>query len=37
VVAALPTGDDTWTANFGKTQFRYPLPRGFRSYNGRQR
>lgn len=37
VVAALLTGDDTWTANFGKTQFRYPLPRGFKSYDGRQR
>ena len=37
VVAALLTGEDTWTANFGKTQFRYPLPRGFRSYDGRPR
>ena len=37
VVAALLTGEDTWTANFGRTQFRYPLPRGFKAYDGRQR
>ena len=36
-VAALLTDEDTWTANFGKTAFRYPMPRGFRSYDGRQR
>jgi hypothetical protein len=37
VAAVLLTGEDTWTANFGKTPFRYPLPRGFKSYDGRQR
>jgi len=30
-------GTDSWTANFGKTKFRYAIPRGFRSYDGRQR
>lgn len=27
---------DAWTANFGKTRFRGQLPRGFRSWDGRQ-
>ena len=31
------SGTDNWTANFGKTQFRYAIPRGFKSYDGRQR
>lgn len=31
------TGTDSWTANFGKTNFRYPIPPGFKSYDGRQR
>lgn len=30
-------GTDRWTANFGKTRFRYGLPRGYQSYDGRQR
>jgi hypothetical protein len=30
-------GTDSWTANFGKTKFRHALPRGFKSYDGRQR
>jgi hypothetical protein len=30
-------GTDSWTANFGKTKFRYAIPRGFGSYDGRQR
>lgn len=30
-------GSDSWTANFGKTRFRHGLPRGFRSYDGRQK
>lgn len=30
-------GTDSWTANFGKTRFRYPIPPGYRSYDGRQR
>lgn len=30
-------GTDSWTANFGKTKFRYAMPRGFKSYDGRQR
>jgi hypothetical protein len=30
-------GTDSWTANFGKTKFRHAMPRGFRSYDGRQR
>jgi len=29
-------GTDSWTANFGKTRFRHALPRGFKSYDGRQ-
>jgi len=29
-------GTDSWTANFGKTRFRHELPRGFKSYDGRQ-
>lgn len=31
------TGTDSWTANFGKTKFRHALPRGYKSYDGRQR
>lgn len=30
-------GTDSWTANFGRTKFRYALPRGFKSLDGRQR
>jgi hypothetical protein len=30
-------GTDSWTANFGKARFRYAIPRGFKSYDGRQR
>ncbi len=30
-------GTDSWTANFGKTKFRYAPPSGFKSYDGRQR
>lgn len=30
-------GTDSWTANFGKNKFRYTLPRGYKSYDGRQR
>ncbi|MGH8617951.1 MAG: hypothetical protein ACREUW_09685 [Burkholderiales bacterium] len=37
IAAVLSSGADSWTANFGKTKFRYPVPRGFRSYDGRQR
>lgn len=36
--ASSATGStDSWTANFGKTRFRYAIPRGFKSYDGRQR
>jgi len=30
-------GTDSWTANFGKSKFRHAMPRGFKSYDGRQR
>lgn len=31
------SGTDSWTANFGKTKFRNAMPRGYRSYDGKQR
>ena len=31
------TGMVSWQANFGATPFRYPLPRGYLSYDGSQR
>lgn len=27
---------DTWTANFGKTKFSFGIPKGYKSYDGRQ-
>ena len=27
---------DSWTVNFGATAFAYPIPAGYRSYDGRQ-
>lgn len=30
-------GTDSWTANFGKSRFRFPIPPGYKSYDGRQR
>jgi hypothetical protein len=37
IAAVLSSGADSWTANFGKTKFRHAIPRGFKSYDGRQR
>ena len=31
------SGTDSWTANFGKTKFRHAMPRGYKSYDGKQR
>ena len=36
IAAVVSSGRDTWTANFGKTKFRYPIPAGFRSNDGMQ-
>jgi|GEM_PF-2231531 len=30
-------GDTSWTANFGASAFKYPIPKGYASYDGRQK
>jgi hypothetical protein len=31
------TGQTSWTANFGASAFRHPLPKGYSSYDGKQK